>query len=184
MNAAAEQALQDDERRAARESYQRTGGSKRRPLKSFLTAKEKRELRDDHAARIHAAVAELAEPGGFDAWLEALELNPHLSPMNAALVALQTPGEIVGTSASWRRQGYKVRKGERAAGRITAPGFWPLAYFTAPQAAAGDLEGFEPTLPPCERVEAFRSELSALLAAGEKPRLALETVAKAVRGDV
>lgn len=182
MNALAEKALQDDERRHARDSYRENGGSKRRPLKSFMTAAEKRAARDEHAARIHTAVAELADPGGFEAWLEALELNPHLSPMNAALVALQTPGEIVGTSASWRRQGYRVRKGERLAGRITAPGFWPLPYFTAPQASAGDLEGFEPTLPAPERVQALRDTLSALLAAGEKPRIALETVAGQVRG--
>lgn len=177
MNVAAEKALEDDERRHARDSYRECGGSKRRPLKSFMTAKEKREARDAHAARIHAAVAELVEPRGFEAWLEALELNPHLSPMNAALVALQTPGEIVGTSAYWRRNGYKVRKGERSAGRVTAPGFWPLAYFTAEQAAATDLLEFCPPTVDAGDAERLRERLQLLLAAGERARIALEVVA-------
>jgi hypothetical protein len=179
MNAAA--ILEADERRAARDSYVRTGGSQRRPLKSFMTAAEKKDARQEHAARIHAAVAELAEPGGFTAWLEALDLNPHLSPMNCALVAYQSPGEIVNSSAGWKRQGYRVRKGERCAGRITAPGFWPLAYFVASQALASDLEGFFPTIPPIERRESLRSALMDALAEGTKPRLALEAIAAEVR---
>lgn len=162
------------ERREARDSYRATGGSKRRPLKSFLTEREKQEAREAHAARIAAAVAELEAAAGFEAWAEAMVLNPHLTPMNAALVALQTPGEIVGTAASWRRQGYRVRKGERAAGRITGRGFWPLAYFTAEQASAGDLLDFEPPLP---EVTGAREELVARLKAGEKSRAALEAVA-------
>lgn len=97
--------------------------------------------------------------------------------MNAALVALQSPGEIVGTAASWRKQGYKVRKGERCAGRITGGQFRPLAYFTAPQAQATDLEGFEPELPDAVTLERLSESLSARLAAGEKPVPALWAVA-------
>lgn len=171
-------AIESDERRARRDSYRNAGGSKRRPLKSFMTAKEKREARDAHAALLKLAVDELREPTGFERWLETLELNPSLTPMNAALVALQTPGEIVGTLAQWRRQGYNVRKGEHAAGRITARGFWPLAYFTAEQVNAGDLIGFEPELPDAAEADGLRCELIGRLDAGERSRLALEAVAE------
>lgn len=63
--------LEAHERREARDSYRATGGSKRRPLKSFRTEREKREAREAHAARIAAAVAELECEGGFEAWVEA-----------------------------------------------------------------------------------------------------------------
>lgn len=177
MNAAVAAAIEQDERRLRRDSYREAGGSKRRPLKSFMTAREKREARDHHAALIHAAVDELREPVGFERWIEARALNPQLTPMNAALVALQSPGEIVGTLAQWKGQGYRVRKGERAAGRITARGFWPLAYFTAEQVNAGDLEGFEPELPDAAEVERQHAELIHRLDSGERPRLALEAIA-------
>jgi len=162
------------ERREARDSYRAAGGSKRRPLRSFLTDQEKREAREAHAARIAAAVAELESEAGFEAWAETMALNPQLTPMNAALVALQTPGEIIGTAAAWRRQGYRVRTGERAAGRITGRGFWPLAYFTAEQASATDLLDFEPERP---QIAGAREELVARLGAGEKSKAALEAVA-------
>lgn len=168
------QLLEAHERRGARDSYQRTGGSKRRPLKSFRTDAEKQEAREAHAARIAAAVAELEAEAGFEAWVEAMALNPHLTPLNAALVALQSPGEIVGTAASWRRDGYRVRKGERAAGRITGRGFWPLAYFTAEQASATDLLDFEPALP---QIAGAREELVARLGSGERSKVTLEAVA-------
>ncbi len=169
--------IEADERRAARDSYRAAGGSKRRPLKSFLTQREKRELREEHAALIRTAVDELREPVGFERWIEALELNPHLTPLNAALVAMQTPGEIVSTCAQWRRQGYRVRKGETAAGRITGKGFWPLTYFTGEQARAGDLDGFEVELPGEELLALLRAELIARLDRGEKGRDALVEVA-------
>lgn len=175
--------LEEAERRERRDSWRNTGGSKRRPLKSFMTKGEKRAARDQHAERIRLAVEELAEPAGFEAWLEALDLNPHLSAMNAALVALQTPGEVVATSAGWRRQGAQVRKGERAAGRITAPGFWPLAYFTAEQAGCLDLLDFEPPAPPLEVVAALREDLAERLR-DEKQRPALDAVAKRYREGV
>lgn len=177
----AEQAIEADERRARRDSHVAQGGSKKRPLKSFMTTAEKKEARQDHAARIHAAVEALEDASGVAAWLEALDLNPQLSAMNAALVALQTPGEIVGSVASWKRGGYSIRKGEHAAGRLTAPGFWPLAYFTAEQARAGDLSMFDPPVPPTATVEAIRAELAALLSEGERARIVLDTVAKRYR---
>lgn len=166
--------LEAHERREARDSYRAAGGSKRRPLRSFLTDREKQEAREGHAARLRVAVAELESETGFEAWVEALTLNPDLTPMNAALVALQSPGEIVGTAAYWRRQGCRVRKGERAAGRITGRGFWPLAYFTAEQAGATDLLDFE---PECPQIAGAREELVARLRAGEKSKAALEAVA-------
>jgi hypothetical protein len=172
--------IEADERRHARDSYRDHGGSARRPLKSFLTAAEKRQARDDHAARIHLAVDELADPCGFERWAESLTLNPHLSAMNAALVALQTPGEIAGSSAYWHKAGYKVGKGERAAGRITAPGFWPLPYFTAAQASATDLAEFDPPEIPSWILDAAYSTLRERLAA-EKARPALDAVAGTLR---
>lgn len=180
MSGAIAAAIEADERRAAHDSYRATGESKRRPLGSFMTKAEKREAREAHAARIRAAVDELREAAGFAAWVEALALNPQLTPLNAALVALQSPGEIVATAAQWRRQGYRVTKGARAAGRITGRNFWPTAYFTAEQADAGDLEGFEPDLPPLEHVEAARRVLCQVLDAGVKGS---EAVA-AISGDV
>lgn len=181
MSAAAVAVLEKHERIEARDSYRAAGGSKRRPLKSFLTQAEKREAREAHAARIHAAVDELRDRLGFEAWVEALELNPHISPMNAALVALQSPGEIVGTSASWRKQGYKVRKGERLAGRITGRNFWPTAYFTAAQALATDLEGFEPTGLDAVELDILHAELLRCLDAGEKPRQVLQDIGEGIR---
>jgi hypothetical protein len=178
MNAATVAAIEADERRAARDSHRAAGGSKRRPLKSFMTAREKREARDAHAARIRLAVEEVQTPEGFERWLEALGRNEHLSPMNAALVALQTPGEVAASVTGWKRLGYRVRAGERLAGRLTAPGFWPLAYFTAAQAGAEALDDLPVPLPPPEGAAALREALAAFLAAGERPRLALEAVAK------
>lgn len=174
--------IEADERRHARDSYREGGGSARRPLKSFMTAAEKRQARDDHAARIHLAVDELTEPAGFERWTESLTLNPHLSAMNAALVALQTPGGIGGSSAYWHKQGYSIGKGERSAGRITAPGFWPLPYFTAEQARAGDLLEFEPPTMPSWILDAAYSTLRDELAQdGAKARPVLDEVAKGLR---
>ena len=172
--------LEADERRHARDSHRAGGGSQRRRLRSFMTAAEKRENRDEHAARIRLAVSELEDALGFTAWLEALELNPELSAMNAALVALQTPGEIVASNAGWKRNGYRIRKGERAAGRITAPGFWPLPYFTAEQAGAEELLLFAPQAPASQTVEALGADLGQRLKV-EKPRPALDAVAKRYR---
>jgi hypothetical protein len=177
VEAKVEQLLEADERRAARDSYRAAGGSKRRPLKSFRTQREKRELREEHAALIREAVDALREPAEFERWIEALELNPHLTPLNAALVAMQTPGEIVSTCAQWRRQGYRVRKGETAAGRITGKGFWPLTYFTAEQANAGDLDGFEVELPDDGLLTLLRAELVARLDRGDKGAVAVAEVA-------
>jgi hypothetical protein len=173
-----EQAIEADERRAARDSYRAAGGSKRRPLKSFMTQAEKKAAREEHAALIRTAVDELRDPVGFERWIETLELNPHLTPMNAALVAMQTPGQIVSTCAQWKRQGYRVRKGEQTAGRITGKGFWPFAYFTAEQASAGDLDGFEVELPDPRLLAVLQAELVAQLDGGTKARDALVGIAE------
>jgi len=175
--ATVEALIEADERRAARDSYRAAGGSKRRALKSFRTQGEKREARLEHAALIREAIDELRGPDGFARWIETLELNPQLTPLNAALVAMQSPGRIISTCAQWRRQGYRVRKGEAAAGRITGKGFWPLAYFTAEQASAGDLDGFEVELPGDEKLELLRAELVGRLDRGQKGAEAVAEVA-------
>jgi hypothetical protein len=133
-----------EEKRAARDSWRRNGGSARRPLKSFATADEKRARRLEHAERIREAVARLQSPDGFADWLQSLELNPDVSALNAALIALQCPGEIAGTAAFWKRNGYMIRKGARAAGYITGPNFYPRAIFSAEDAGADDLAGMIP----------------------------------------
>lgn len=177
----AQAAIEADERRLRRDQYREAGGSKRRPLKSFYTATEKRELRDQHNGVLKTAIAELRDPAGFAAWCETLDLNPQLTACNAALVALQTPGEIVGTSRTWAKQGAKVSKGDQAAGRITAPGFWPLAYFTADQVGAELAEIEAPELPPESVLSRLRERLEAGLAEGGKARLVLDAVAEEYR---
>lgn len=180
---AAEKAIDDDERRALRDTWRASGGSTRRALGSFQTKADKRARRDAHAATLRLAVENLQEASGFERWAEALGLNPHLSAMNAALVALQTPGEVVDTSAGWHRRGYTVHKGERAAGRITAPGFWPLAYFTAAQARVLALVDVDAPLPPAEVAEGLRAALTASLSDGAKPRPVLDALAERIRGE-
>lgn len=175
--------IEADERRARRDAYRAGGGSKRRALKTFYTAAEKKDRREQHRDLLAAAIAELEDLQGFGAWLEVLDLNPQLTACNAALVAFQTPGEIVGTSASWRKQGCPVRKGDHGAGRITAPGFWPLAYFTAEQVGCGDLADATALIELCplEVAERLHAQLQAGLATGDKPRLVLDAVAETYR---
>lgn len=181
---AAAKAIDDAERRELRDSYRRATGDKRRPLRSFQTKADKRARRDAHAGTLRAAMAQLADPVGFERWLEALALNPHLSASNCALVALQTPGEVVYTSAGWHREGYTLRAGLREAGRITAPGFWPLAYFTAAQVGVKHLAEAEAALPSRERSEGLRAALAAALEdPSVKPREALDRLARIVANE-
>lgn len=160
-------AMAADERRAARDAYRRSGGSVRRPLKSFRTVEESKQARLDHAANLHAAIGGLGSPDGFRDWLGALMLNPDLSPLNCALVSDRAPGRIVNTAARWRRAGYKIAKGECACVRVTAPGFKPRAAFAAEQVGAGDLvaavEADPPRLPDEPTLEAMRRALTARL---------------------
>lgn len=172
------QALAEVERREAREAWRRAGGSARRPLKTFATAEEKRARRLEHAERIREAVAGLQSPAGFAAWVESLELNPDISALNAALIAHQLPGEIAGTAAFWKKNGYSIRKGETASGYITGPNFYPRAVFTADQADAGDLAAMvesesRVSRAPEREIEILRSRL----AEGMKGRDVCEMVA-------
>ena len=175
-----ETAIEEDERRARRDAYRAGGGSKRRPLKSFYTDAEKREMREAHAELLREA-QEAACGDGLAAYVESVQLNPHLTPLTAALAALQTPGRIVDTAQGWSRQGYRVRKGEAAAGRLTGRGFWPRAYFSAEQANAGDLAGVEVPEPPASTLAALGEALRARLAEGAKPKEALAELAETVR---
>lgn len=152
------EAIALDERRAARAAWQRSGGSRRRPLRSFVTSDEKRERRQEHAARISEALERLETPEGARDWIEARELNPDVSPLNQALIALQAPGEIVGTLAAWKRNGTRVRKGERGSVFLTAPGFWPRPAFTAAQTDAPP-ELADPEPVPVEGAERVAAEL-------------------------
>jgi hypothetical protein len=176
--------LADAERREARDSWRRTGGSARRPLKSFLTAEEKKARRLEHAERISAAVEYVRTDRGFTDWLEAREMNPRFSALNAALIAFQAPGEIADTAAGWKRQGCPINRGEHAAGYVTGPNFWPLAIFTADQCGAGELAELAELERPGELADTDRARvrkvLEDALAAGAKGRDALEAAAEAV----
>jgi hypothetical protein len=177
-----------EERRQARDSWRRSGGSDRRPLKSFRTDAEKKAARLEHAERIHEAVEYVRTARGFGEWLEALELCPRLSPLNAALIAYQCPGKIAETAAGWKQSGYQVRKGETAAGWITGPMFYPRAIFTADQVGASDLVGMaeaelEASALTDLAIAEMRSQLEALLDAGAKGKDACEAVAASLRGE-
>ena len=65
-----------EERKAARDSWRRTGGSARRPLSSFSTAAEKKANRLEHAARLADAVSAFQTQTGYADWIRSLELNP------------------------------------------------------------------------------------------------------------
>ena len=103
-----------------------------------LTPAEKRARRDAHAETLNDLYRWLATPEGAAAWLEGLELNGHLTPVNAALAARFAPGEIVATAASWRKWGFRIRKGETSRIAVTGRGFWPVAAFTARQVVGGE----------------------------------------------
>lgn len=143
-----------------------------------MTEREKREARDRHAELIHRAVDELHGLDGFRRWVEAAALNPQLTPLNAALVALQSPGEVVATLPQWAKQGARVPKGTHGTGKLTGRGFWPLTYFTAAQAGALELEDFDPELPGDDVLEPLRRRLVIALNSGQKARLALEEISE------
>lgn len=138
-----------EERRVARDEWRRAGGSERRPLKSFRTAEEKKAHRLEHAERISASVEYIRTERGFTDWLEARELCPRFSPLNAALIAYQCPGTVADTVAGWRKGGYRIRKGETCSGYVTGPNFWPIALFTADQVGASDLAEMAEDVRPC-----------------------------------
>lgn len=95
------------------------------------TEDQKREAREDHARTVEAALAALNTPAGMSAFLIARELNSgHLTAGNMALAALQAPGEIVGTRAYWKREGFRLRKGQGHGLRLTGRNFWPTPAWT------------------------------------------------------
>lgn len=177
-------AIQEDERRARRDSYRRAGGSQRRALRTFYTSADKKDRREAHRDLLNLAIEELRDPAGFEAWCETLDLNPQLTACNAALVALQTPGEVVGITRSWAKLGARIAQGETAAGRLTAPGFWPLAYFTAAQAGCPELS--DVAIPPAPAGVHDRLRASLVHELDARPRkewrLALDAVAAEYRG--
>lgn len=179
-----EERVTDSERRMARDDWRRAGGSQKRPLKSFKTDAEKKAARLEHAERIHETGEALRDVSAFRDWLASLELNPDVSPLNAALISVQVGPEICGTAAYWKRNGYKVRKGETAAAWITGPMFYPRAAFTVDQADAGDLAAMAGAADPLEQlpepVEALHARYCAALDA-DRAKGACEAVAEIVR---
>jgi hypothetical protein len=136
----------------------------RQAEKRHLTPEQKRQRRQEHADRIARALAYVETEQGFREWLQARELNPQLTPLSAALAALQAPGQIIGTFAQWKAAGAKVRKGQEAAVYLTRPPFWPLAAWTAEQTDAPPelVEAPPPALP--ENVEDLAEQLRAAFA--------------------
>ena len=125
--------LEQSLRRDMRDAWRADHPGSRRAVKTFLTPADKRRRREEHAARLNSAREELETCEGMREWIRSRVLNPHLSPLNAALAAMQCPGAVIGTAAYWHREGSKVNAGEEASAYITAPGFWPKPAFTAAQ---------------------------------------------------
>jgi hypothetical protein len=168
--------IEREERRLARASYRRGGGTARRPLRSFLTEREKAERREEHAERIREALEHVATPEGMLAWLESRELHEghEWSPLTHALIALQAPGQIVDTFEGWKAAGCPVAKGARAGvwstrgpNREGRRYFWPKALFSASQVAAPpELRHPDPVALPdedavarlCERLRAIYAD--------------------------
>lgn len=110
----------------------------RKAERCTLTPEEKRARREAHAELLSAVYEWLATPEGAADWLEGLELNEHLTPVNAAIAARYAPGEIVAVAATWRKWGFRIRKDEHSRFPVTGRGFWPTAAFTARQVVGGD----------------------------------------------
>jgi hypothetical protein len=164
--------LNDALRRDMREAWRADHPNSRRPIASFMTAEDKRARREEHAERINRAREYLETAEGMQEWIRARILNPHLSPLNAALAAMQAPGSVLGTAAYWKGQGSSVRKGEHAGAYITAPGFWPKPAFTAEQTTS-ELERLEIGTPAAELVQDLRAMyVDAVNELGAKPAFA------------
>lgn len=169
MPKTAAQLIEEEERHALRDSYRAAGGSAKRPLHSFRTKAEKRAARLEHSARLREMVEWIEEDPERAAplILKAIRLHPDATPTNAALIAWQVPGEVVGTFAEWKRWGAAIPKGAGAAGYITkGPGFYPWPVFTAAQVKATPM------------IEAGEEEPLLSLVEGEA-----EKVREAVRGE-
>lgn len=136
------EAIARDERRAARDAWKRAGGYQRRPLHSFSTADERAEKRAALQAERVAAREYVATAEGAANLERVRELNPHLSELNAAIVAHRLPGYVIGTASYWRRQGARVLKGEAAAlyiGGGPHVKYAPVAAFAACQTSAAEV---------------------------------------------
>ncbi len=165
MPKTAEQLIEEEERRALRDSYRAAGGSAKRPLHSFRTKAEKRAARLEHSARLREMVEWIEEHPERAAplILKAIRLHPDATPTNAALIAWQVPGRVALTFRQWGN----IKKGATAAGYITkGPGFYPWPVFTAAQVKATPM------------IEAGEEEPLLSLVEGEA-----EKVREAVRGE-
>lgn len=111
---------------------------------------EKRAIRAQHSARIHAALEALESEEGLRAFLEVREINPHLTPLACAIAAHMLPEPVyVASLRDWNRAGYRVRKGAVARAYATkAPACWPMPLFTEDQVKGPDELLVDPELPP------------------------------------
>lgn len=178
-----------DERRHARDSYRAAGGSRRRPLHSFRTKQERIDARTEHAAMLRGLYTRIGDDRDLAAaWIDSMERNQHLTPINALIAAAFAPGLVVGTVRQWNRLEMRVAKGATARFNLTGPGFVPAAAFTE-RDVVGDLPPiYDPAL---DEAEPFCGDLRAAVcdpfreavASGRKPSDALRGVAEAICGD-
>ncbi|NUQ70418.1 MAG: hypothetical protein HUU17_06290 [Chthonomonadales bacterium] len=121
----------EDERKANR--------IRRAQLRAMLrgesySADEKRAIRRAHSDANAEALRRLETVDGMARFLETRELNPQLTPLAAARVAMDAPGRVVATFREWKQAGCRVRKDEHAISYGTkAPAYWPLPLFAAEQ---------------------------------------------------
>ena len=95
---------------------------------------DKRFIRRAHADANQRALAALEDAQGMARFLETRELNPKLTPLAQARVAMDAPGRVVDSFAGWNKAGHRIRKGEHAVSYATkAPHMWPLPLFAAEQ---------------------------------------------------
>lgn len=117
------------------------------------TLEQKQDARDEHRALLETALERLTTPAGMSAWLLAREIHgAELTPANAALAALQAPGQLVGTARYWKRQGVRIGKGQRHTLRLTGKTFWPVAAWTLDSFGGDGM----PPLPIPDRAECER----------------------------
>jgi len=172
-----------------KQAAKRAASRRRRERRGFdpQTRAEKEAKRAEHRERLDRALAEVAELQGFARFLEARELNPRLTPGNAALVASQAPGEVVGTFAFWRGEGAPVAKGQSAGVFLTGRAFWPRAVWTAGEVGypLERLIGSDVApMPSRAEVERLHADFLAAVAGGTSTLDALAAVSEVGPGEV
>lgn len=119
-------------KRREREARKRNGDD--------FTPEQKRARKIAHADYLRRALAELESPEGMRRFLIAREVNPHLTPLAVAAVAMDgTLGVVYRPAHGWKAEGRRVSRGESARVFGTkAPNFNPLPLFGEDQLVGGE----------------------------------------------